>query len=96
MTPASGADSYHPGEVANSGHSQPVSTMPKRFRPNAKTTMFCRMMRTVSRESFTSSGSGFSGSPIMTMSPASAAMSVPRPPPMATPTPARRSGPRSP
>ena len=36
------------------------------------------MMRTVSRDRRTSSGSGRSGSPMRTMSPASAAMSVPR------------------
>ena len=34
-----------------SGHSQAVSTMPTALTPKAKTTMFCRMMRTVSRDS---------------------------------------------
>ena len=46
------------------------------------------MMRTVSRDSRSSSGSGRSGSPMKTTSPASAATSVPLPP-MARPTSAR-------
>ena len=88
-TPTSGACLYASGEVANSGHSQPVRTTPTRLTAKPKTMMFWRMMRTVSRDSRTSSGSGLSGSPIRTMSPASAAMSVPVP--MAMPTPARAS-----
>ena len=88
-TPASGACSYQSATGRTAARARPVRTMPTSVDAEGEERMFWRMMRTVSRDSrHAAAAAGASGSPIRTMSPASAATSVPVPP-MARPTSAR-------
>ena len=64
MTAASGDCSYHHSVGANSGQSQAVMTMPTALTAKANTMMFCRMMRSVCRDSRSSSGNGVSDEPM--------------------------------